>query len=248
MVELLFEAAQIGAELPVETAREIAESKNLQACLHNVSPAARREALLSLYRRWTGIPVEGFGIAILTAAINEHRRRNQESIELVWTGPESQCIPVRQTEQVLLDLIRNSKKSLLAVSYAVFRIPTIRKALTDAALRAVRVRIVLDIMQPSGGDGYNPLIAIGQELASQSEVLYWPEEQRIPDSAGKRGILHVKCLVADGEKLFISSANLTEQAFKLNMELGVIISGGRYPSSVEQHFIDLQGRGVLRRL
>jgi len=36
----------------------------------------------------------------------------------------------------------------------------------------------------------------------------------------------MKCAVADGEWLFLSSANLTQQAFTINMELGMLVRGG----------------------
>jgi len=46
----------------------------------------------------------------------------------------------------------------------------------------------------------------------------------------------VKCSVADGEWLFLSSANLTQQAFTINMELGMLSRGGTIPRRVEQQF------------
>jgi phosphatidylserine/phosphatidylglycerophosphate/cardiolipin synthase-like enzyme len=49
----------------------------------------------------------------------------------------------------------------------------------------------------------------------------------------------VKCAVADGEWLFLSSANLTQQAFTINMELGSLIRGGTLPIRVEQRFNEL---------
>ena len=52
----------------------------------------------------------------------------------------------------------------------------------------------------------------------------------------KPGILHVKCAVADGEWLFLSSANLTQQAFTINMELGMLVRGGTMPRRVEKQF------------
>jgi phosphatidylserine/phosphatidylglycerophosphate/cardiolipin synthase-like enzyme len=47
--------------------------------------------------------------------------------------------------------------------------------------------------------------------------------------------------------MFVSSANLTEQAFRLNMELGVLIGGTRHPRDVEEHFAELASSGILRR-
>jgi phosphatidylserine/phosphatidylglycerophosphate/cardiolipin synthase-like enzyme len=248
VVDLLADAARLGAELPVSVAREIAESVDLPGCLRGLSPAGRREPLLDLFRRWRGLPAEAFGAALLTAAITAQQQRTQQSIELVWTGPESRVIPVRQTEQVLLDLIRCARKRLLVVSYAVYHIPRIREALVAAIERGVRLQMIVDVMNPEAIDGYNPLIAIGEPLLSSAEILYWPKDQRTSDADGRRGTLHVKCVVADGERLFISSANLTEQAFRLNMELGVFIAGARHARNVEEHFAELAAQKTLLRL
>jgi phosphatidylserine/phosphatidylglycerophosphate/cardiolipin synthase-like enzyme len=65
---------------------------------------------------------------------------------------------------------------------------------------------------------------------------------------GKLGILHVKCVIGDGRQLFLSSANLTKYAFSLNMELGVLISGGRTPQKVESIFEGLICQGILCRV
>jgi phosphatidylserine/phosphatidylglycerophosphate/cardiolipin synthase-like enzyme len=154
---------------------------------------------------------------------------------------------VRQTEQVLLDLIQCARASLLVVSYAVYRIPRVRNALLDAIARQVRVRIVLDVSDANDVVGYNPLIAIGTDLVSQAEILYWPKDRRIPDGDGRRGSLHVKCVAADSQHLFISSANLTDQALRLNMELGVVVTGRHYARQIEKHFAELHANGNLVR-
>ena len=70
-------------------------------------------------------------------------------------------------------------------------------------------------------------------------VYYWPKENRKADESGKVGTLHVKCVVGDGNQLFLSSANLTKYAFRLNMELGVLINGGRLPRQIESTFESL---------
>ena len=40
------------------------------------------------------------------------------------------------------------------------------------------------------------------------------------DTGGRSGLMHVKTIVADSQVAFLTSANLTEAAFELNMELG----------------------------
>jgi cardiolipin synthase len=51
--------------------------------------------------------------------------------------------------------------------------------------------------------------------------------------------------VADGKRLFLSSANLTEQAFSINMELGVLITDGCAAAQVEAHFARMIETGSL---
>jgi phosphatidylserine/phosphatidylglycerophosphate/cardiolipin synthase-like enzyme len=51
--------------------------------------------------------------------------------------------------------------------------------------------------------------------------------------------------VADGKTLLISSANLTEHAMTLNMEMGILVSGGEWPGRVVQHFQQLIADGKL---
>jgi phosphatidylserine/phosphatidylglycerophosphate/cardiolipin synthase-like enzyme len=78
-------------------------------------------------------------------------------------------------------------------------------------------------------------------------VYLWPTEGRSKGGTGRPGILHVKCAVADGRWLFLSSANLTEYAFSINMELGVLVTGGSTPGQVEAHFGRMIESGVLAR-
>jgi len=85
-------------------------------------------------------------------------------------------------------------------------------------------------------------------VAACSVVYYWPKDQRGRDDKGKLGILPNKCAVADGRWLFLSSANLTEYAFTLNRELGLLVTGGNLPGQVQEHFDRLIGVGMLARV
>jgi phosphatidylserine/phosphatidylglycerophosphate/cardiolipin synthase-like enzyme len=115
-----------------------------------------------------------------------------------------------------------------------------------AAGRGVGIRLIVETPNRVEGQGeYDCLLALGNNVASACSVYYWPQEKRSRDDNGKIGILHVKCAVADGRWLFLSSANLTEYAFTINMELGLLISGGSLPVQVEGQFDRLILAGVL---
>jgi phosphatidylserine/phosphatidylglycerophosphate/cardiolipin synthase-like enzyme len=100
----------------------------------------------------------------------------------------------------------------------------------------------------AGEHEYSTLRALGSEVAACCSMLFWPKERRSHNEFGRTGILHVKCAVADGRWLFLSSANLTEYAFTINMELGVLINGGNLPLRIQQHFDRLESTHVLERL
>ena len=85
-------------------------------------------------------------------------------------------------------------------------------------------------------------------MAACSTVYFWPKENRPVGDNNKVGILHVKCVVGDGEWLFLSSANLTQQAFTINMELGMLVRGGKMPKRVEQQFDRLIQSGQLKQV
>ena len=106
-----------------------------------------------------------------------------------------------------------------------------------AAKRGVRLTVIVETPDKIEGQGeYSTIKALGQEVAACSTVYFWPKENRPLGDNNKVGILHVKCVVADGEWLFLSSANLTQQAFTINMELGMLVRGGTIPKRVEQQF------------
>ena len=129
-----------------------------------------------------------------------------------------------------------------------YQIPHIREALVRAAERGVEITVIVETPNKlEGQNEYDTLKALGRKVAAGAKVYYWPEEERERDQGNnKLGILHVKCVAADGKNLFLSSANLTEYAFTINMELGVLIGGGDLPGNVERHFEKLIKRRVLK--
>jgi phosphatidylserine/phosphatidylglycerophosphate/cardiolipin synthase-like enzyme len=145
---------------------------------------------------------------------------------------------LRRTDQALLQLIDSAHHELIIVSFAVYNIPRVNTALIRAAKRGVHIRIVIESPNESAGKiTYDGLKSLGKQVAAHADIYRWPLEKRSTNQEGKPGALHVKCAVADGHMLFISSANLTEYALTLNMEMGVLITGGQLPQQVAQHIL-----------
>jgi phosphatidylserine/phosphatidylglycerophosphate/cardiolipin synthase-like enzyme len=128
------------------------------------------------------------------------------------------------------------------VSYAVYKVDEIAHAIQEAVHRSVEVTILLE-----DSPGAAPTSAMRDGLGNLGSVrfLVWPERMREETPSGQRGAMHVKCAVADRSMLLLSSANLTDHAFNLNMELGLLVKGGQAPATAADHFDRLLKAGVL---
>ncbi len=209
-----------------------------------------RSIVVAFLDRWRseagGVLPQSVAAALHTAVLSERERREGQSVELVWTGPDVGVVPLRRTEQVVLQLIDSASERLLVVSYAVFNVPRIGEALVRAADRGVAIRLIVESPDRiEGRKAYSTLAALGPTVAGRCGVYLWPIEGRFRGGTGRPGLLHVKCVVSERRWLFLSSANLTEQAFSINMELGVLITGGTMPGRVDAHFGKMIEAGTL---
>jgi phosphatidylserine/phosphatidylglycerophosphate/cardiolipin synthase-like enzyme len=187
-------------------------------------------------------------LALHTAAAATRSVRAAQTVELVWTGPLVSGLAMRRTDQALLQVITSAKQSLLIVSFAVYKIPTIAAAIVQAAGRSVAIRICVEAPEPSGQKmAYDTIRALGSDVAQRAAIYVWPSDQRATDAHGNAGVLHAKCAIADGQLLFISSANLTDRAMNLNMELGVLIQSELHAGNVAAQFEQLIAQGILQR-
>jgi phosphatidylserine/phosphatidylglycerophosphate/cardiolipin synthase-like enzyme len=230
------------------------EMTGLRSRVAEAVPYANHRSLCQRFvDDWLSSPSAASGLEVAmslrTAAHMERLRDRGQAIELVWTGPRSQPVSHRHTEQAILQVLDSARQRITLVCYAVYRIPHVRDALVRAARRGVRVGIIVETPDRNQGQReYDTLRALGEDVAACSTLYFWPRDRRERDPNGKVGILHVKCVVADGLWLFVSSANLTEYAFSINMELGVLITGGEQPVLVERLFQRLIGDGLLEEV
>lgn len=147
----------------------------------------------------------------------------QHTTEVVWTGPREASSGLRHTEQVLLELIGEARRSIWLVAFAAYKVPAIAAALADAAARGVKLRFVVEDHDVSGGKvSFSPLPALLTPGGVRPDVYVWPIERRPVDAQRRHGTLHAKGLVVDERTVFVTSANLTEHALNLNIELGIV--------------------------
>jgi phosphatidylserine/phosphatidylglycerophosphate/cardiolipin synthase-like enzyme len=217
--------------------------------LARIYPAQVKADLHELLTIWhqnaPEMPAAALAVA-LSACL--HTIQNQSKMDLVWTGPDSKVLPYRRTDQTLLQVIRNAQSNLLIVSFAVYKIPSIAIALEETIKRGVKTTIILEDPHISAGKiSYTGFNSFKSQTLEKAHFYIWLLENRLQTENGQYGSLHAKLAVADEQSLFLTSANLTEYAMELNIEMGVLIQGGELPIQLVRHFEALITSGVLTR-
>jgi phosphatidylserine/phosphatidylglycerophosphate/cardiolipin synthase-like enzyme len=172
----------------------------------------------------------------------------EHKAELLWAGPApASGVPARRIDQVLYDLVADAKKDILLITFAAHKIQRLAQVLASASFRGVRVRLVLEFgIESKFQLSHDALKAFPLELQDKLEIFYWPTANRGLNVFGKPGKLHAKAAVVD-TKALLTSANLTDDAFLRNLELGVLFVGGDMPIKLRQHFDHLIASGTLSR-
>lgn len=251
----LVAAARFACEVPTETVERVADClqrNRAGEALALLSGDAAR-LLVELLHAWNQgqavVDTSDLAIAIQAASKASSNERARQQVELVWSGPSTLSSTLRSTGPALLELIERARESLYVVAFAAYKVPAVVGALAAAEARGVRVVFVVESDGISGGKvDFDPLPHLGGTSLMRAEVYVWPVEQRLRDERGRFGTLHAKFAVADRRRLLVSSANLTEYALSLNIELGVMISGGVGPAEAARHVDELIRLGVLKRV
>jgi cardiolipin synthase len=215
-----------------------------------VPTPAYAEAARQLLEAWAsadGVTGQAVSLALEAASIAAEREREEQSIEIVWTGPQTPEVPLRLTREVLIDVIRAAQRSLIVVSFAAYKVEVVVQELAKAVERSVDVRLILESDQAGGGTLTFGASGAFAALRRAVSFYVWPTEKR-PVLERGRAALHAKAAIADDHTAFVTSANLTGHAIAENMELGLLIRGGPVPRRLAAHFRQLLATGTLERL
>ena len=150
--------------------------------------------------------------------------------------------------QVLYDLLARAKHRIFLVTFAAHRVPLLCEHLGKAIDRGIQVTLLLESEQASAGQlSFDASKAFKDVCLDKVRMLYWPLEHRERNQADKPGKLHVKCALID-QTAIVGSANLTDDAFNRNMEMGVIIKDPVVVTAIHAHFQTLERNGILKHL
>ena len=192
---------------------------------------------------------EALSSALETTQAAYKRWQTDQHIEMLWSGPSpAEKIPARRIDQALYDLIGVAEREIMLVTFAAGKIERLTKELLKAIQRGVKVKLILEFEQSSEGQlSYDALNAFPAALISGAQVYCWPTERRERNQAGKPGKLHAKLAIID-DVAVVSSANLTDDAFSRNFEMGVRLRDREFLEAAQSHINALIAEGTLERI
>ncbi len=235
-------ASRTAERLPAADVRELTRAAAAGApavhALRAATPAAvLRSACDQLLARLNDADPAYLAGLLDGAARAVERAQRSQSVEIVWTGPESGVSTSRLTAATVIDLIEQAHHEILLISFATQTEPGISAALQAASTRGVSITLLTE--RHADNPGYAPTGIPFPGLTATR--LHWPAAQRPPGAA-----LHAKVIVVDDRIALVTSANLTSRAMETNLECGILIRGGPQPHAIRDHITGLRATGILR--
>ena len=176
--------------------------------------------------------------------------------DLVWSGPTVPGVAARDTGKVFEETLRAAERNLWVSTYAYFDGPQVFGNLAQRldSVAGLSATLLLNVQRGRGDTTARDQLV--RRFADQFWTRDWPGasrpavyyDPRALDGDGPGGVLHAKAVVADGVRLFVTSANLTEAAQTSNIELGVLLSDRTLAASVISHFQGLIDARLLQPL
>lgn len=242
---LLAKAAQVACELSADQAEALAYEIGIAERprpILQVAGLAAPTSVGELCDLWIAAPEIGgarLADALRCAARAVKTVSSYEKVELIYTGPDASSL--RSTPQALLEVIRASRLRLWIVSYLMGPgMDPVLTAIHERSEAGVTVKMLIDHRHSS----YSTTRERLTQHAPAVEVFIWPDEKRQIEG-GDFASLHAKCAVADGQRAFVTSANLAGYAMDHNLEVGYLVTGGSTPRILDHHLEELAGCGNL---
>jgi len=213
--------------------------------INSIPQISTRQIINAFFQYWLekypGVSPGQIGFTLQTIIISDDMRNDQQGdINLIWTGPKTEHFTLRRIDQTLLDIIRSCTNEVFLVSFAVYKIPPLILEIEEAIRRGVKFKFLLETPETSEGKiSHDPRSSFSSLISDFSDFFIWPHENRPLSARGNRGVLHAKIAIGDEKHLLLSSANLTQHAMELNMEMGVYIENGDLPKRVALHLKEI---------
>lgn len=246
-------AAQIAVRYPCDTIRHVAEkiaglyaqSVGESALKMQWEPTLRKNPLVKQFCEFAAeSSLASWEVAsiLLSSCATKELTAKDGMLEILWTGPQTAAVPVRQTEPALCELIDSANKNLFVVSFVAYKAEKVYKAIRSALNRGVTVRILAEASKENGGSLEEDPTGMLRKKLPDAEFYRWE------DDSSSQHVVHAKCAIADGDAVLVTSANLTGAAMSKNMELGLLVKDRSVVGKLQRHFKALIDEHTIRKV
>jgi len=189
-------------------------------------------------------------IAILDVALSEREYR-KPTPELVWTGPEGPGGTARDTAVVLRELFESARESVVLAGYSFDHAKAVLAPL-HASMKehGFQASFFVDIPQieTAGAEGHltkhlGGFFASNWPFGEPKPRLYY--DKRALKPGPPYSSLHAKCVVVDGARAFVSSANFTQRGQERNIEVGVLVADPSFASYLAGQWLGVVKAGIV---
>lgn len=210
------------------------------------SDALRHLAALGLRREQAA--------AVVRLVLEERAACDANRVSAVWSGPEGVTAQTRDTAVVVRELFEAAKERVLVSTYVLYQTAQLFEPLARAmeSNPSLDVKLFVTVRRESGdyraSDELVAAFAKGFRNAWPGSRLpaVFHDPRSLAVGGGGRAVLHAKCVVVDGRRSFVTSANFTEAAQERNFELGLLADDELLARSIESQFETLIDRGMVR--
>ena len=190
-------------------------------------------------------------LAILDVTLAERTKHDSPAPELVWTGPEAHGAMARDTAIVLRELFESARHQVVLAGYSFWNANDVLRPLHNVMVEhGVETTFFVNIEQAKVLRE-PPERHADEQLASFSKTI-WPfggpyprvfYDKRALQPGPPFASLHAKCVVVDGERAFVSSANFTQRGQERNIEVGVLIDEAGFAWHLARQWLALVEAG-----
>lgn len=188
-------------------------------------------------------------LTILDVALSEREKLARPSPELVWTGPEGHGAAARDTAVVLRELFESARDHVILAGYSFTKAKSLLFPLHETMRsHGVRATFFVDIEQPDvptdpperhAEEALADFMRRNWKFGPPYPDLYYDKRAIVPAVSHQYQRIHAKCVVVDGERAFVSSANFTMQAQERNIEVGVLLHDNLFASHLANQWLSL---------
>ena len=173
----------------------------------------------------------------LVNSLLNRKKENIDKVEIVTTAPVSFLTKTRKTQPVIEELISGAERTITLTGYSI-------STHFEESLKLINRKSKQGIVVEMFVNNYEKVKSVLSDIEHTSRrfLKVYKYSSKADD---KMAALHAKTIIVDGEKMLISSANLSFHGLESNIEIGALITSEKKATQVLDVFSDLKRQHIF---